>query len=349
MPGMVSVVQVSGLDGAQRDLFERWAGVYAASGRALFGEDHTAWGADELREVERSPNRQTFAAAAVTPGGDAVGAAFVVLRLRENPRVAFLSLAVHPDHRRRGIGTELLRWGEDRGAELGRNIFIAETEWPAGHADLSGEAFARGHGYAPAQRVLRSTLALPVDRATLVALGEGGGDPAAHDYVLATSVDGLPDSWLEDRAELQRRMSTDVPLGDLQLEEEDWDAERVRGEYAVVLAMGRRVVETVARHVPSGRLVGYTQVQVSTETPALGYQQDTLVVREHRGHALGLRLKAANTLAVMDHLPGLTAIRTWNADDNHHMIAVNQRLGYAVDAHLREWQKVLDQPSVAGG
>jgi hypothetical protein len=155
-------------------------------------------------------------------------------------------------------------------------------------------------------------------------------------------VDGIPDSWLEDRAELQRRMSTDAPLGDLQLEEEDWDAERVRGEYAVVLAMGRRVVETVARHLPTGRLVGYTQVQVSPETPTLGYQQDTLVVREHRGHALGLRLKAANTLAVMEHLPELTAIRTWNADDNAHMLAVNQRLGYAVDAHRREWQKVLD-------
>jgi hypothetical protein len=106
--------------------------------------------------------------------------------------------------------------------------------------------------------------------------------------------------------------------------------------------MGRRVVETVARYVPTGRLVGYTQVQVSPETPTLGYQQDTLVVREHRGHALGLRLKAANTLAVMEHLPELTGIRTWNADDNTHMLAVNRRLGYDVDAHLREWQKVLD-------
>ncbi len=114
-------------------------------------------------------------------------------------------------------------------------------------------------------------------------LGEGSGD-----YALETSLDGIPDSWLDDRAELQRRMSTDVPLGDLQLEEEDWDAERMRGEYEVLSAMGRRVVETVARHVPSGRLVGYTQVQVSPERPTLGYQQDTLVVREHRGHGLGL-------------------------------------------------------------
>jgi GNAT superfamily N-acetyltransferase len=275
------------------------------------------------------------------PDGEVVGAVSVVLRTRENPRVAFLSLEVHPDHRRRGVGSELLRWAEARGVEHGRSVFIAETEWPAGGTDVSGETFARGHGYAPAQHVVRSTLPLPAHSAVLADLGEGSADASTPDYVLETSVDGIPDSWLEDRAELQRRMSTDVPLGDLQLEEEDWDAERMRGEYDVLAAMGRRVVETVARHVPTGRLVGYTQVQVSPETPTLGYQQDTLVVREHRGHALGLRLKAANTLAVMEHLPELTAIRTWNADDNTHMLAVNQRLGYVVDAHLREWQKVL--------
>jgi len=261
----------------------------------------------------------------------------VVLRTRENPRVAFLSLAVQPGRRRRGVGSELLRWAEAQAVAHGRSVFIAETEWAAGGTDVSGETFARRHGYAPAQRVLRSTLPLPVDSAMLAGLGQGSGD-----YALETSLDGIPEAWLADRAELQRRMSTDVPLGDLQLEEEDWDADRVRGEYAVLSAMGRRVVETVARHVPSGRLVGYTQVQVSPETPTLGYQQDTLVVREHRGHALGLRLKAANTAAVMEHLPALTAIRTWNADDNTHMLAVNQRLGYVVDAHLREWQKVLD-------
>lgn len=334
---MVFLLPVSGLDDSQRDLFAGYVEVYAASGRALFGDEHTAWGADELREMERSPNRRTVAAAAVQPDGEVVGSVSVVVRTRENPRVAFLSLAVHPEHRRRGVGSELLRWAEAQAVEHGRGVFIVETEWPAGGTDVSGETFARGHGYAPAQRVLRSTLPLPVDSAMLAGLGEGRGD-----YMFETSLDGIPEAWLEDRAELQRRMSTDVPLGDLQLEEEDWDTDRVRGEYAVLSAMGRRVVETVARHVPTDRLVGYTQVQVSPETPTVGYQQDTLVVREHRGYGLGLRLKAANTAAVMEHLPGLTAIRTWNADDNTHMLAVNQRLGYVVDAHLREWQKVLD-------
>ena len=343
---MVRLLPVSGLDESQRDLFEAWAEVYAASGQEAFGDDHTAWGADELRVLEAKDDRRTLNVAAVDPDGTVVGAASVVLRLRDNPRAAFISLAVHPGHRRRGVGSNLLARVEDQAQQAGRSVLIVETEWPDGGTDSHGEGFAARHGYQPVQHTLRSTLRLPVDRATLAdILGRPDdaepSDPEPTPYEVETSLDGIPDSWLEDRAELQRRMSTDAPLGELQLEEEDWDAERVRDQYATVLAMGRRVVETVARHVPTGRLVGYTQVQVSPETPTLGYQQDTLVVSEHRGHALGLRLKAANTAAVMEHLPEVTAIRTWNADDNTHMLAVNRRLGYVVDAHLGEWQKVL--------
>jgi len=64
-----------------------------------------------------------------------------------------------------------------------------------------------------------------------------------------------------------------------------------------------------------------------------------LVLREHRGHGLGLRLKAANALRLMDELPEVSSIRTWNAASNAYMLAVNRRLGYAVDGYSREWQK----------
>jgi GNAT superfamily N-acetyltransferase len=104
--------------------------------------------------------------------------------------------------------------------------------------------------------------------------------------------------------------------------------------------MGRRVVDTFAVERSTGRLVGYSQVQVGAGAE-LGYQQDTLVLREHRGHGLGLRMKAASTLAVLAEAPEVTRIRTWNADDNAPMLAVNRALGYEVDAWMRDWQKVV--------
>jgi GNAT superfamily N-acetyltransferase len=337
---MVSLLPVSALDESQRDLFASWAGVFAESGRHLFGDSHTAWGVEELRELERAATHTRLAVAAVDAGGAVVGAAGIAMPLHDNPDLSGVTVAVLPARRREGIGSALLQWAETTAADHGRTVLLGETEWLRSGTDEFGEGFAAVNGYAPAQTTVRSSLGLPADRDRLVAIA--AGDDAPGGYALETSWDGIPEEWLDGHAELRRRMSTDVPLGDLRLEEERWDAERVRDEYRRVLAMGRRIVDTVVRDASSGRLVGYTQVQVSPETPTLGYQQDTLVVREHRGHALGLRLKAANTLAVMEHLPALTAIRTWNADDNRHMLAVNERLGYVADAHRREWQKVLD-------
>jgi len=99
-------------------------------------------------------------------------------------------------------------------------------------------------------------------------------------------------------------------------------------------------VDTYAVHEATGELVGYTQVQLPRSQPEVGFQHDTLVKREHRGHRLGLRLKAASTLALMQESPATTSVRTWNADDNAAMLRVNHALGYVHDAMMREWQKV---------
>ena len=177
---------------------------------------------------------------------------------------------------------------------------------------------------------------LPADRDVLAALA---APSVADDYAIETFVDRMPEEWLADRAVLQQRMSTDAPTDDLALEEEAWDVERLRETHARTLASGRRIIESAARHVPTGRLVAFTTIGVSAGSPDLGFQQDTLVLREHRGHGLGLRLKAANALRLMDELPEVSSIRTWNATSNAHMLAVNRRLGYAVDGYSREWQK----------
>jgi GNAT superfamily N-acetyltransferase len=330
------ILPVSGLDPAQGQLFRAWAAVYEADGRHTLGAAHSGWTLEELRELERSTERRRLAWAAVE-GDEVVAAVSLSMPQHDNLAMAGITLAVLPGRRRRGIGTTLLRHAEERARDHGRSVLMSETQWAFEGADESGEGFAARRGYAAAQTALRSTLTVPDERTALEALlGARGPDG----YTLHTVWDGVPGEWLAGRAELSRRMSTDVPLGDLKLEEEVWDEDRVRDSYARIAGMGRRVVDTYAVEEATGRLVGYTQVQVGDGSD-LGYQQDTLVLEEHRGHGLGLRLKAANTLAVMAELPAVTRIRTWNADDNVHMLAVNRQLGYQPDAWLREWQKVV--------
>jgi GNAT superfamily N-acetyltransferase len=323
------------LDPAQQESAVQWLAVHAAAQRRLFGERGSTWTLPELQAFHRKPDKKRFDRAAWC-GGRILGAVEVLLPLHDNPRLALLWLSVDPDHRRRGIGTALLEEAERIAAEQGRTVLFVETEWAQDGRDESG-MFAARHGYVNAQTMLRSELALPVNRSALAAVRD---QPGGQDYAIESFVDDMPQEWLDDRAVLQQRMSTDAPLDDLEMEEEVWDADRLRQEQAATKAAGRRVVESVARHLPSGRLVGFTSISVSSGTPDLGHQQDTLVLTEHRGHALGLRLKAANALRLMDELPDVTAIRTWNAVSNEHMLAVNRRLGYIVDGYSAEWQKV---------
>ena len=246
--------------------------------------------------------------------------------------------------RGRRTGSALVATLEELGRGAGRSVIDIETQWGVGADDAHGLGFAARHGYRAAQTTLRSEMALPADADVLADLAAGRDrprpDPAA--YVLETAADGVPEEWLTDRVALQRRMSTDVPLGELALGEEAWDERRLRDHVARTLATGRRWVETVAREAATGRLIGFTTLTVSAGDPTLAYQWDTLVLPEHRGHGLGLRLKAANALALQGAVTTVRRARTWNADDNAHMLAVNAALGYVTTGYLREWQKRLD-------
>lgn len=328
----VRIVRVTTLDPAQADLAVEWNDVFVAATVATMGDDHDAWSMASLRAREASPAWDRRYLAAVDDAGRVVASANLAMPLRDNPELALLYLAVHPDHRRRGIGSAVLDHVARAARADGRTSLVTETAHPTGSTD-PGEMFARLHGFDLAQTNQRNDLDVTAYRHE-----QQGGTPG---YVIETSTHDTKDAWLEDRAILQQRMSTDAPVGDLDFREEVWDVERLKGEREATRQSERRAVESVARHVDTGRLVAFSQVQIPAAEPELAYQQDTLVLREHRGHGLGAAVKAANMVALRDEFPQTRTVRTWNAQENGPMIAVNQALGYRTTAILREWQRRL--------
>jgi GNAT superfamily N-acetyltransferase len=315
---------------------EAWLEVHHAANRAVWGDAAQRTSIEEIVDVadRRHAVRRTFLVAEA--GSDVVLAAGqTIRRTRENLGTAGLWLSVHPEHQRRGIGSLLLGHCEQTLRDDGCDRIHEHSGSPAEHGDAA-TGFALANGYRQTLVDLRQDLALPVHEATLGAL-DPRPDPTA--YVIETSVDGLPEDWLEDRAVLARRMSTDAPSGDIDLDEEDWDAERVRQLWNTPSPIWG--VESVARHVPTGRLVAFTDIVVRPGQPDLAVQSDTLVLREHRGRALGLAVKLANLRALQRERPDATTVRTWNADTNTHMIAINERMGFAVTGWTREWAKHL--------
>ena len=98
---------------------------------------------------------------------------------------------------------------------------------------------------------------------------------------------------------------------------------------------------TVARDDDSGRLAGFTEIAVPLGAPELVWQHDTLVMREHRGHALGFAMKAANLAALEQRFPTARSVSTWNAAENAPMIAVNDEMGFEVVSRSNYWLKKL--------
>ena len=274
-------------------------------------------------------------------GSELVGVADLETFRRENPHVARLDVRVPPAHRRRGVGTAIVEAAARLAEAEGRTELGGMDEAPVrtGFADAAGP-FARRLGFVPALPMVRRTLALPLstERAGLLR-----DDPRAapKGYTLLTWADRWPDEYLEDRCEFGRRMSTDVPVGEQELDEEEWDPARVRALEANLAAQDRGKVTTVARNDDSGRLVAFSEIVVPLGAPESAWQHDTLVVREDRGHSLGFATKVANLWALMERHPAVRSVSTWNAAENEHMIAVNDAMGFEVLAHSVYWRKEL--------
>lgn len=291
---------------------------------------------------------------------DAVlGTSLVTMPREGNEHLAYVELRVHPAHRRRGVGTALLRASEEEVRAAGRTTVIAHSEHggepgpddpdvlepPTGSGRLSRRepvvGFAERVGYRLEQTERYSRLDLPVDPALCDRLAADAAARAAG-YRLVHWQDRAPEEHVDDYAHLVTRMSTDVPTADLDIEEDLWDAERVRDSERETAERGHRTIVVAAQHVATGRLAGYTELELPEDKPHVVFQEDTLVLREHRGHRLGMLMKVEALRRLREVRPAATAVHTWNAEENSHMLAINVALGYRPAGVTAMWQRRLD-------
>jgi GNAT superfamily N-acetyltransferase len=253
----------------------------------------------------------------------------------DNLHLAWLGIDVDPDHRRRGHGTAMLDALLEEVRARGRTsvgIDGWESEAAAG--------FAARHGFERrSSSIMRRQFPAELDWAELERLHREA-EAAAPAYELVRREGRTPDDELEALAVMASAIN-DAPTDDLDIEDEVFTAERMRGYETAQLARGDRLFRILARHRDSGELAGQTVVVVDGERPELGDQHDTSVVAAHRGHRLGLLLKVAMNLWLRDAQPQLTEISTWNAESNDHMIGVNEAIGYRVMGRQLEFQKSL--------
>lgn len=251
----------------------------------------------------------------------------------DNTHLCWTEVKVHPELRRGGRGTALLRFAEDRIRDLNRTS-IGCSGWD----DQVAIGFAARHELPRRGSAInrRQTLA-KLDRGVLDQVYDEARSRASA-YELVRLTGRTPPDLLDDVARMTAAIN-DAPLDDLEIEDEVFTGDRIAAYDRAQESRGHRMYRVLARHRETGELAGHTVVAVEAERPWIGDQHDTSVVRAHRGHRLGLLLKADMLRWLAEEEPALETIDTWNMESNDHMIGVNEVLGYEVLGRELQFQR----------
>jgi RimJ/RimL family protein N-acetyltransferase len=240
----------------------------------------------------------------------------------DNPQLAWLGIAVAPSLRGRGYGAQAMYYLLDRAGSDGRTKIGSDT-WEGN----PGEGFLSRRGFVKASQSINRRQHLAEVSLDDVRTVYAEASAAAAAYELVKVVGQTPEDLMPAVAAMSAAIN-DAPLDDLDIEDEVFPPERIAAYEQAQLASGGRLYRLLARHRETGELAGHTVAAVEVARPGIGHQHDTSVVRAHRGHRLGLLLKAGMILWLAEAEPQLETVSTWNAESNDHMIAVNERLGY---------------------
>jgi GNAT superfamily N-acetyltransferase len=293
------------------------------------GREHLPqWSFEEFLGAFRSADsgecQELFAA---YDGDRMIANATLWTTLLDNTDKAFFDLQVDLPDRRRGIGRAMLAHLEQLVREKGRTLIMAGSYLPyADRDDHAYRRFAEACGYDLFMFEVVRHLALPIpDDRIQEWLDESA--PRRAGYTTETYVGAVPDELVESLCVLLAQLAVDAPSGVVDFDEEVMTPQRYAEAVEIAANMGRARYETVAL-TAEREVVAQSTLVVPLGESTHAYQWGTFVHREHRGHQLGLAVKAVNLRAVQAARPDLTLISTRNAETNDYMVAINDRLGF---------------------
>lgn len=288
-----------------------------------------------LRAKTPSDWRALFAAR--DPSGALVGSAYVGYNTNEpeNAHARWTEVNVLPAHRRRGLGRALLASAVT--ACLGQRddlVFFGQTSDRVG----AGESFARAVAATPGLPMKLNQLTIAdVDRAKVAEWARL--DPAG--YRLERADGTTPQALVQPYLDAVNAMN-DMPKGELRFADQRFTEEQLRERESWLAQAGIERWAIVAIHEATGEGAGFTEISYDPRVPHLLQQGGTGVTRAHRGHRLGLWMKAVMLDRVMRERPAAKYIRTGNANVNKNMLEINTLLGFR-----HAWSNTLWQLPVA--
>lgn len=260
----------------------------------------------ELLRAEESPDRLMLLA----ESGDKVIGSGVADRSQVTG--GFVAPRVLPEHRRRGVGSALLRVLLDHLVDRGFASVGAHVEDDAGHA------FAVRHGFQEVDRQVEQVRVLTRD------------EPPAPPF------EGVEFWTVAQRPELLQRSFALAQQG---------YADMILKTGPAVVPINEWLIEEAT--LPAGTfvalehgiIVGYAGLNAWTDDPTRAENGLTVVERRWRGRGLATALKRRQLAWAAAH--GIREIVTWTQEGNEAMQRVNVRLGYTARSISRTMRRDL--------
>ena len=252
-----------------------------------------------------------------------------------HPRKLYVDVNVHPDWRRRGVGTQLfdhIRASVERFDPAKLSVGVRDDQ-----ADAI--RFAERRGFSELMREWENHL----DLATYNPSAFAGKSEAveASGIRLATLTELRaedPDGWGRRLFEVSNAAAADIPSA-VKHTDPDYDVWIKR-----IVDCPNLVPDGFMIAVVDGEMAGISTLWLSQGEPDVVYTGLTGVRREYRrrGIALALKLRALEYA----RSNGFKKVKTWNNTGNQGMLAINYALGFKPQPAWIDYALILD-PAVA--
>ncbi|MBW8173914.1 hypothetical protein K0651_12730 [Ornithinimicrobium sp. Arc0846-15] len=313
---------------------------------------HDDWGLDAQRLTNdyRSQQFTNKVQILARDGGQPVGTVVAWWDKSADPPTAFFNIAVPEEHFSTDLINEL--WAETRSASADSGARSVQCwiprPWPNNPQEAAWLTPAVGTGAVPrddwSEWLLGAGFTLEqASAAQLLQVEEGLqrchqlSYSKTPGYATKTWRGPTPEDLVDAMVAIHNRMPHEAPNAGFDDRNFQETAERLRVRESRTAERGEVAVTTVVLHEASGEVVGFTVLQVMP-TGMAAVQDDTLVLRRHRGHRLGRALKVTNLREMAEHHPDVERVHTWNAAENTHMIAINAAIGFRENGVEAGWQ-----------
>ena len=252
-----------------------------------------------------------------------------------NEHIRDLMIHVHPDHRRRGLGSALFAAGVASLPDDGSVKLLGgwtSTRVPSGIAFAERVGAKKGLHMRVSQVDLRT-----IDRALMRewASGERAG------YRLEV-IDGDIPAALMPAALNAFSAINRMPREGLEMEDWKFTEETVRDWERQRKTRGQESWTMLAIEEATGEGVAFTGIAFDRRVPTVVHQGGTAVDPKHQGRDIGKWLKGRMVEKILAELPEARFIRTDNAGTNAPMLAINDRMGFREAWWGDIWQISLD-------